>query len=308
MFEASSPCARSPGGPHQLRRKLVRAYPAAQLTEARARSSPIFKPISRLLMIEVFSGCGRLARAFAARGFDTILWDVALGEQYNLLCKTNEHRLLSLCCSAHYVHFAPPCSSFSIARGAHAPRSRQFPMGKPGLSEADQTRVVLGNRLMFVTVRLARALCARGISWTLEQPQTSRMWICNAVQKLLKQHSCHTVDTVFCAWGTPWRKATRFCYYLCPGLEKLARSCHSPSGHCCFTHRKHQILQGQHSSGVPWTRIAQPYPSQLCKQIALLVSAHFMLRHINKLDKTCLPLVKGPHASHPSGHRSSSTL
>lgn len=53
---------------------------------ARAAGNPgVARCLTVLLFVEVFSGCGRLARQFAMRGFRAVLWDVADGAKYDLL-------------------------------------------------------------------------------------------------------------------------------------------------------------------------------------------------------------------------------
>ena len=71
-----------------------------------------------------------------------------------------------------YVHCAPPCSSFSLARWPPV-RSRARPQGLQGLSALDQAKVVTGNKLAAATVRLLLAARAGGVAASIEQPQTS---------------------------------------------------------------------------------------------------------------------------------------
>ena len=189
----------------------------------------------------------------------------------------NVRSLLKLCRAAHFVHMAPPCGSFSIARRGGAPRSRAHPMGKPLLPAADLDRVHLGNMLLAVCVRIIRQQQREGRAWSLEQPQTSRMWICPPLLRALAASNARFVVTPFCAWGTAWRKMTKFAFANYPRLVQLSRKC---------AHTTHQVLQGNGPSGKPWTQIAQPYPRRLCAAFAKVVEQHFLQRYIDRLDSS----------------------
>ncbi len=108
--------------------------------------------------------------SMARAGYRTQAWDVQNGPQFDLTVPANVRRLLRVCGTASVVHLAPPCGSFSIARGASAPRSRRHPMGKPDLNPADEERVRLGNRLLLVCCKITQLLIRRGIRVSLEKP------------------------------------------------------------------------------------------------------------------------------------------
>ena len=235
-------------------------------------------------MVEVFSGEGRLGRAFARRGFQVVLWDVRNGDQFDLTRPSNVRALLRLCRGAHFVHLAPPCSSFSIARGANAPRSRAYPMGKPELGDSDRAKVQVGNMLVKVCIQVVHQQSTLQRAWSLEQPKTSRMWLCPPLTRALLRCGARSVTTCFCAWGTAWRKDATFAYGGCPRLASLGRTCSSRDGRCQHSQHKHQVLQGNGPGGKPWTLIAQPYPSRLCRAFAAAVEQHFIARFIRELD------------------------
>ena len=117
-----------------------------------------------LLFVEVFSGTGLLSKAFHRLGYQIIEWDVQHGPEYDLLKVGPRRSLLNLVQGAHHVHIALPCSSFSIARGAGAPRSRQHPLGKPNLSVKDQQKVDDGNVLLRYSCKLISRCIALGTS------------------------------------------------------------------------------------------------------------------------------------------------
>ena len=70
-----------------------------------------------LKMAEVFSGCGALADAMSHRGFPTWTVDFKTGGAAHDL--SNADTAMSLAKDLghyQYIHFAPPCNTFSMAR------------------------------------------------------------------------------------------------------------------------------------------------------------------------------------------------
>ena len=134
------------------------------------------------LAVEVFSGCGRLSKALRSKGWAVIEWDICNGKQYDFRMPDNIRRLRRICATAHLVHIATPCSSFSGARRGKigAPggplRSKATPMGVEGLSAIDAGKVVLGNKMLAVTTSLVALCRAHGIPVTVENPRRSRLW------------------------------------------------------------------------------------------------------------------------------------
>ena len=67
---------------------------------------------------------------------------------------------------------------------------------------------------------------------------------------------------------------------MCCNLEPadtaaLSRLCQGRRGWCSFSGKRHWVLSGSSPSGVPWTRVAQPYPQRLARALskALLAPA-----------------------------------
>ena len=152
-------------------------------------------------------------------------------------------------------------------------------MGLPGLSEKDADKVRVGNALTRTTVMLCRLCAEFGVAWALENPRTSRLWLCPALRRLratrwrgagLRPEAVH-LD--FCQCGESWKKGTTFLYH---GIDfsGLLRRCRMKGGRCSRTGKKHLVLSGTDSSGQFLTRKAQPYPLELCKEIAAIVRCH----------------------------------
>ena len=165
--------------------------------------------------VEVFSGSGRLAAALRSRGITAIEWDIVRGEMFDLTRPVAVETLKGWTPSGEVLilWLGTPCTSFSLARRLTKPgpgplRSRDFPLGLPGLPAANQKKVDLGNRLMKVSASLARIAHSRDPGG-IENLGFSRPWECAPIRNLLRLSGVHDVITDFCMWGEPWRKRTR---------------------------------------------------------------------------------------------------
>ena len=224
-----------------------------------------------------------MSKSLQRLGYQAVQWDIRHGEGYDLLKPGPRRNLMSLVARAHHVHFAPPCSSFSIARGAGAPRSRQYPLGKPDLNLLDQQRVLQGNALLRFTCRLFARCIAAGTSACLENPRSSRMFLCAPLNRMGGQK----VHTVFCGYGAPWRKQTTLQVWSCPLLAELARSCSSAGALCDFIRKPHRVLNGNAPGGLAWTKVAEPYPRGFCRAFARLVHKSHTLCYQKSLLALC---------------------
>ena len=227
------------------------------------------------LFIEVFSGSGRLAAAAASAGFHVLCWDINMGPQYDLLSWSARRVLHRFFLSACAVHFGLPCNTYSVARrgkpGSGMPeplRSREHPLGLPNLKLADHLKVQSANRLLRWVVSWIRKLLVVDVAVTLENPQTSRVWLVPLMEQLLRKGS--RIWFHFCAFGEQWRKATAFAVFnfdevLCVDTYR----CHACKGCCQFTGKKHFNLSGVDPSTKRWwSNIGQPYPKKFCKLYA----------------------------------------
>lgn len=105
--------------------------------------------------LDLFAGCGGIAKAMRARGRRSIgvdtIQDIIHGKHHHLTNPKIFRVVVRFIRSGRVasVWLGTPCTSFSMARRGRPPalRSRQFPWGVGGLSEEDQERVRLGNIL-----------------------------------------------------------------------------------------------------------------------------------------------------------------
>ena len=143
-----------------------------------------------------------------------------------------------------------------------------------------------GTFLCFFCCRMLIELSERGIDWSLEQPATSRMWICRAMLRALHRTGAQLFNTVFCAWGKRWMKRTRFAFSGVPSLSRLASNCSCTNGFRDYSKQKHIRLEGTAPGGANWTLVAQPYPKALCAKFAEIVSKHHIYLYIDCLDRS----------------------
>ena len=172
--------------------------------------------------------------------------------------------------------FAPPCSSFSVARDRTLViRDRAYPWGRPNLPEHEQAKIEVGNKCFRATLKIIRAPDFFGIPWILENPWSSKCWRLPPIVKLMSMSHVHLRVGDFCSWGTPWRKRTTF---MCGNISnddsmRLQRLCTGERGICGRTGSAHVHLTGS-KNGTPLTQIAQPYPPKLCHDLAHVLVSH----------------------------------
>ena len=228
------------------------------------------------VFLEIFSGCGRLGRAIHRKcGWPVLLWDINFGAMYDLLDSSNQNKIIHWIMSGEVRagHLGTPCHSFFRARdrpgGPPRLRSDQQPLGLPDLRPGDQLKVTQGNRLMRFSCRVLLLALQLHISFTLENPRNSRLWLCPGVQNIMRRRAIDTVDITFCAFGTAWRKPTKFLgIHLDLSLLRPYSCVGTKRGICAHTGCPHIPLMGQHPSGMWMTKVAEPYPLVLCRKLA----------------------------------------
>ena len=88
-----------------------------------------------------------------------------------------------------------------------------------------------------------------------------------------------SIITDFCQFGTKWRKRTKLLVgnMYEDDIARCSRLCAGPPGYCSRTVKKQQQLTGSTRNGVPWTRVAQPYPKQLCHHLAYSLLCRYIV-------------------------------
>ena len=268
-------------GHAEVRRAASRCPKTSPTSSSVAQASgpqilwPVGKPLTSKVCLELFAGSGRLARKLSSVGFLVEAWDILFSPSCDLTKVSILNSILDRIRQNKiaYVHIGLPCSTWSRARrwdgkGPGPLRDdSNFLMGMPyaTLSPADQQKLKIGNRLFFHAMRIIRLCNKVGVPWTLENPMTSRVWLTRQIKQLASKSAFWRAD--FCQYGQPWRKATFFLASL--GFQLNFRQCTGKHGICSRTGQAHTPLQGTDSSGQFMTKIAEPYPFQLAKQLAL---------------------------------------
>ena len=271
--------------PHPAHERVAQASPAAcnqggkqaaghleKATLIPARSQPLPEAP---FFLEVFSGSGRLATACAAKnGWPVRVWDIQYGSAYDL-CRRENQCIFGWLRSGQLlgIHLGTPCSSFSRARdrkpGPPPLRSDSHPLGMPELLPADMRKVRVGNSLMRFTVRLAAQALQCRVPLTIENPRSSRLWLCPGVLRLLRRSHVQAWRYDFCMFGERWKKPTQF-VGVGLNLELIEPFCCTSTRRstCASTRKRHFRLVGQAPDGRFWTAIAEPYPKPVCAILA----------------------------------------
>lgn len=157
----------------------------------------------------------------------------------------------------------PVCSSLSSAVIPPC-RTPEHPYGRPGLSKKMRKKVRDGNSFAQWVARLIRKYRGRLWFWA-ENPQSSWFWRLPCYRSILRQRMGDFLQLDYCRFGMPWRKRTRFYTNI---VSLHGRTCYCLGGHV------HQLLKGTSPSGLPWTKVAEPYPHAVAEILALGVAAH----------------------------------
>ena len=173
------------------------------------------------------------------------------------------------------MSFDFPCNTFSRARKndgrGPGPLRSDDPEGLHGLaklSSRDKARVEEANILLAHTISLIRTAHSKGVVVLLENPKSSRLWLMPEMMKLLGETQHEKVHVDYCQYGdATWRKPTTFITWNLPGLTLCKCDNHKQTGLCSRTGKPHTSLVGK-KNGKFLTKLAEPYPYDMCIQIA----------------------------------------
>ncbi len=104
-----------------------------------------------------------------------------------------------------------------------------------------------------------------GVPVTIENPHSSRLWETKWWARISRWPNIDVAVLDYCAFGTPWRKRTRFLSANVI-LSSIQGRCEGRRV-CSFTRRPHTILSGTDEAGRRLTTLAEPYPARLCRSI-----------------------------------------
>ena len=224
------------------------------------------------MFLECFSGTEVMSNEMRAAGYLVAPpVDVATTPEFNLLDPMFLMILVGLIKERRFflIHFAPPCSSFSIALNSDpntAVRSDEFPEGFPYLTGRWLDKVVLGNALSDVTIVAMTAQHETGSQGQAEQPWTSIMLKYPPFRDFMAKYGYVAYRRDACVDGAPWRKPMAIITCIESVGNKIWATCRG-----CESHIQ---LRGMGPGGVLWTRIACPYWPKWARSVVSAWRAH----------------------------------
>ena len=217
--------------------------------------------------LDLFSGRYGVAKKLLEHGAPWVLtyeWNRSAAE--DLLREDVRKVILELITLEAFstVSAAPICSSFSVAVTPPV-RSSKYPRGLPGLRATMRQKVSEGNSHNDFVYEVILLCDAGGLGYVVENPDTSFWWRQRKWKRWRSSTSNHVFRCCFCRFGTPWRKATRIATNTRLGGVRMMCRCNKP----------HVQLRGNHPvRKIPWTLVAQPYPTGLCRLLAVALCQH----------------------------------
>lgn len=236
--------------------------------------------VKNAYVMDLFAGEAGVTKACIAMGFKAKFWDLRYGAHHDLTKKATLQRIRKEIKGGKVIAcmLAPVCTSFSVARDrTKVIRNREYPWGIPAelLSEKEATSISIGNSCFRACLRILRWLDEYKIPYILENPATSKAWYLPPIVNHLKKPHVNFVTCHFCQYGTAWEKPTSFlCGHIHPSdLHRITKVCHG-RGICSRSHKAHFQLSGSRNDGTPWTKVAEPYPAKLCRDLAYTLTSH----------------------------------
>ena len=203
-----------------------------------------------------------------------------------------------------FVVMAPPCNTFSRARhnrqhlGPKPLRLLEYPRGFPWLKTSDAQKVEEANLLVDRSLQMARECTELDIGFLLEHPEQlglaagmipASIWNFKEFVQLEKHEHVRQAAIFQCQFGAPTSKPTRLASSAFEAFEKSTFSTFmgkhrldemghylGPLPQQCPHGSHQQKLIGKSDTGEWNTAPSAAYPSEMCKQIALLIRNHLL--------------------------------
>ena len=169
-MEGRTASCESPAG---ALRAVVHAA-ALQHRRQHVRPYPLMRALSYQVFIEIFSGCGRLAKAVSCYHGPVLLWDISMGAQYDLTRQNNQSLLRGWIAGKKVwgYHVAVPCSPLPDALDL-----------APAVQAVQVQERNLLTRFSFGLLRLGRR---HGCPCSLENPLTGTLFKTSGFDELSK--------------------------------------------------------------------------------------------------------------------------
>lgn len=212
--------------------------------------------------LDLFSGVRGVARELARlTGRWVLCYDIEHSPNEDLDSDEVKAFIEKLVASGCFlgVGGGPVCGSFSTAVTPPV-RSREYPMGRPGVSESMQRKIDQGNRFAaWMVLILGLALSMKMGVW-LENPASSWLFRLPLWKQFMEEHTELGVWLVdYCRFYMRWRKRTA----IVSNSELRGHRTLCRGGH------EHLVLRGRcKEKKKNWTRIAQSYPRGVALALA----------------------------------------
>ena len=228
--------------------------------------------------LDLFSGTKGVAKSWVEFDFGwAITVELDDGPQQDLLDPHLQHELETMLRIGLFFGFgaALVCSSFSVAVTPPV-RTRDFPEGKPDVSERMAVKIREGNAFGTFVLRLLILACKFGLGCWVENPDLSWLFRQPAWLKLQSEETSLGLWRFdMCRFGRKWRKRTRVLMNLClKGTSTFCKGC-----------SYHLQLRGRSAfHGKSWTLVAQPYPKGVSRSLAFAMGVHAGLTSVGGFD------------------------
>jgi hypothetical protein len=277
-----APKERKPDLKRMPKKEVEKMIEEINKPEGGARIEPILRQVKVkvLRFLHLCSGHRRegdledwMTALAADRGYMCVTTnvDVGFGEEGDLTQDRVVRRVVAQVDAGvyHGGHGGPPCASWSKVRwlpGGPGPlRDRARPWGLPNITDRDKLKVKAANALLLACLLILQALWRYGSSGTLEHPADPgrppfpSIWNLEIFHDMVETYSLDVVTFAQCHWGCVAQKMTTIAGKACD-LKDFDIPC---------THKKHEAsLCGVDATGHFRTRVAQAYPSAMCKKLA----------------------------------------
>ena len=222
----------------------------------------------RQVFVELFARNGAIFHGLRKLGVAVVTFDVGHCQLENVLHPVVQSTLLGWITSGAVlgIWVGTPSSSWSFNKASFFARTKKHILGIPSLYGKHLDAVSLGNRTMQFSAEVIRRCIRCGVPCCLENPLTSLLFLAPPVRALRKHPCCQEFKSDLCQYGAQWKRATKVVTWFC-GTEAPSLRCQPTHARSCSrTHRPHQKLGGTSPTGVPWTTLAQQYPSKWAQQ------------------------------------------
>ena len=215
----------------------------------------------KLGFLELFAGTGNLSKAMQKAGLRVFpSFEISRDFMYDLLNPGAQHFVFSMLASGlvWYIHLGTPCTAWSRARH----NIQNFRKARRKEHQAVATALF--------TCRVIQECLKRGISFSLENPFSSRLWQFGPLVELMKNKSIRFVTWDMCQYGMPYKKQTTIMTNE-KALSMLERTCSKNHQHTQLRGSTRAKIDGQWKT-INKTSLAGAYPPELCKEWARAAS------------------------------------